>query len=99
MTPETESQVSYELPGQTRKKEMLGEGLLRRGGRHAAKSRVSVSLSLGHLEEESQNGRVESIRLRARQTRSMRLELVLGRVGSHGRLLAGMLALLRKSHL
>lgn len=50
--------------GKQERKKMLGEGLLCKGGQHVGKSRVSVSLSLGHLEEESQKGRVESIRLK-----------------------------------
>lgn len=86
VTFELESQRrTYELPGQTGWKEMLKERLMCKSGQHVGKSGVSVSLKprvLGGREPEQQN-RIDQA-MRARQTRLVRLELVLGRAGSHG---------------
>lgn len=100
VTFELESQRrTYELPGQTGWKEMLKERLVCKSGQHMGKSGVSVSLKLrvlGARGPEQQN-RVHRA-TRARQTRLVRSELILGEREAMGDL-ASMLASLRKSHL
>lgn len=98
VTFEAESQKrTYELPGQTRKEEMLGEGLVCQGLWGKKCFRFTKPRALGGTETEQQN-RIDSAK-RPRQAGPVSLELILGRVGSQGRPLAGMLAFLRKSHL
>jgi hypothetical protein len=94
VTLETKSQRRiYE----TRKKETLGEGLVCKGIWGKQCFCFTKPRALGRSESEQQN-KINQAK-RARQTRPVRLELILGRVGSHRRPSAAMLAFLRKSHL
>lgn len=88
---------SHRRTYETRKEERLGEGLLCKGVWGKQCFCFTKPRALEGSKSEQQN-RVNQAK-RARQTRPVRLELVLGRVGSHRRPSAGMLAFLRKAHL